>query len=424
MKMRKILIIIKREFKESVYKKSFIITTILMPVIMLALVFLPAMLSSVDVKETTKIDVVDFSGIIFDSLLVHLNDAKLEDGNDKFILTKEESNPDTYPALKEDLKKRISDEKINGFIYIPASIVESGEVEYYARNVSNFDLNREIRNTINDIIITHRINKSGLKKELVTELTRRVDLKTVKIKKGEEETESGFLQEYFATFAFVMILYVTILIYGASIMRGVLEEKTSRVVEILLSTANSFQLMVGKIIGLGSVGLTQYLIWSLFGIGIIFYGAALNPAAANWFDISPSIFFYFIIFFILGYFLFATIYAAIGAMTNSDQEAQQLSTPVVLIIIVPIIVFSFIVKNPDSSTSVILSMIPFFSPILMFARINLASPPPLEIWTAIFILVVTIFILIYLVARIYRIGILMYGKKPNLPELMRWIKTK
>jgi ABC-2 type transport system permease protein len=263
-----------------------------------------------------------------------------------------------------------------------------------------------------------------LEPALVNTLTRRIGLKTVKIKEGAEEAESSFIEEYFATFAFVLILYVTILLYGAAIMRGVLQEKTSRVVEIMLSAANSFQLMAGKIIGLGSVGLTQYVIWSLFGSALLTYGAVLNPTASSMPDFSLGLFIYFILFFLLGYFLFATIYAAIGAMTNSDQEAQQLSMPVVLLIIVPILVFAFIVKNPDSTTAVVLSMIPFFSPILMFARINISSPPFIEIGSAILILVLTIFLLMYITARIYRIGILMYGKRPNLPELMRWIRTK
>ena len=422
--MRKIWIIVKREYKDSVYKKSFIITTILMPVIMLSFVFVPALLTSLEVDETTKIIVVDYTDLIYDSLATKLATLKLTDGSDKYYIDRVVANVNEFEILKESLKQRITDEEIDGFIHIPPAVLDSGAFEYYARNVGNFELNREIRNLVNDIIVQHRITESGLEPELVNTLTRRIQLRTVKIKKGAEEAESSFIEEYFATFAFVLILYVTILIYGAAIMRGVLQEKTSRVVEIMLSTANSFQLMVGKIIGLGSVGLTQYLIWSLFGGLLLTYGAVLNPTASSLPDFSLGLFIYFILFFLLGYFLFATIYAAIGAMTNSDQEAQQLSMPVVLLIIVPILVFAFIVKNPDSTTAVVLSMIPFFSPILMFARINISSPSFIEIGSAILILILTILSLMYVAARIYRIGILMYGKRPNLPELMRWIRTK
>jgi ABC-2 type transport system permease protein len=395
-----------------------------MPVIMLSFVFVPALLTSLEVDETTKIVVVDYTDLIYESLATKLATLKLTDGSDKYIIDRMTADSDEFETLKESLKQRITNGKIDGFIHIPPAVLDSGAFEYYARNVGNFEINREIRNSVNDIIIQHRIRESGLEPTLVNTLTRRIQLRTVKIKKGTEEAESSFIEEYFATFAFVLILYVTILIYGAAIMRGVLQEKTSRVIEIMLSTANSFQLMVGKIIGLGSVGLTQYVIWSLFGSLLLTYGAVLNPTASSMPAFSVGLFIYFILFFLLGYFLFATIYATIGAMTNSDQEAQQLSMPVVLLIIIPILVFAFIVKNPDSTTAVVLSMIPFFSPILMFARINISSPSFVEIGSAILILVLTILSLMYVAARIYRIGILMYGKRPNLPELMRWIRTK
>jgi ABC-2 type transport system permease protein len=136
------------------------------------------------------------------------------------------------------------------------------------------------------------------------------------------------------------------------------------------------------------------------------------------------LFIYFIIFFILGYFFYATIYAGIGALSNSEQEAQQLSFPVVLLIVLPIMMMTFIVRNPDSTTSVILSLIPFFSPIIIFARVNILSPPLIEIWGAILILILCILLLMWIVARIYRIGILMYGKRPTLPEVIKWIKAK
>jgi ABC-2 type transport system permease protein len=285
-------------------------------------------------------------------------------------------------------------------------------------------LNRTLRAAVNDIVSEKKIEKSGLDPEMIKQLTRRLDLVTVKIREGEEEKKSGFIQEYFVTLAFVMILYVTILLYGASIMRGVLEEKNSRVVEVLLSSANSFQLMAGKIIGLGSVGLAQYLIWTVLGISFSLYGGALTGLSIGDLSFDPSIFLYFILFFILGYFLFSTIYAAFGAISNTDQEAQQASFPIVMLLIIPLVTMTFIVKNPQSTVSVIMSMIPFFSPILMFARINTAAPSPLEIWGSIFLLVITIIGCMWVVARIYRIGILSYGKKPTLAELIRWVRTK
>jgi ABC-2 type transport system permease protein len=421
--MNKIITIIKREYKESVYKKGFIITTIIMPLLMLALIFLPALLSELDVEESLRFDVLDFSGIVYEKFTEKMG-MKLSDGTDKYILRRVDGKENNFEQLKLELKERIISEEIDGFLIIPPNITDTSMVEFYAKNVGNFDLNRQIQNTINQVVIDFRIQQSGLQKEIIDALTKRVEFKTLKIQKGVEEKEGGFIVEYFSTFAFVMILYVTILIYGASIMRGVIQEKTTRIIEVLLASANSFQLMVGKILGLGSVGLTQYLIWTICGLGIMLFAGNLTSLSSDWFVFSPVIFIYFILFFILGYFLFATVYAAIGALTNSDQEAQQLSTPVVLLLIVPIVMMTFVVKNPDSTASVVFSMIPFFAPMLMFARVNISSPPLVEVWGSIILLVITIFLLIWLVAKIYRIGILMYGKRPNLPEIIKWITTK
>lgn len=323
----------------------------------------------------------------------------------------------------EQIKSDISESVIDGLIYIPETVIDSAMVEFYARNVGNFDLNRQIRNAINSIIVDHRIHQSGLDPGIIKQLTKDISLRTVKIQKGQEEQEGSFIQDYFVTLAFVMILYLTILLYGASIMRGILEEKNSRVIEVLLSSANSFQLMAGKIIGLGSVGLTQYLIWSVMSLSILLYGTAMTGMGQIP-SINPVIFIYFVVFFILGYFLYATLYAAFGAMTNTDQEAQQASFPVVILLIVPLIMMTFIVKNPESSTSVVLSIIPFFSPLLMFARVNISNPPFIEVGMSILLLIVTIIISMWFVGRIYRVGILMYGKKPTLKELILWVRTK
>lgn len=422
--MNKIWTIIKREYKESVYKKSFIIMTILGPVIMLALVFLPALLIGLDTAKPVKITVIDFSGIIYQELVDNL-DVELSDGNRKYNFTRLEiPNTETFEVEKGNLREQVLQEKIDGFLTIPAQLDSNIKVEYFAKNVANYEMNREIRQVLNDIIIQQRIVKSGLDPDLVQSLTERIEMRTFKIRKGDVDSERGFGEEYFGTFAFVMILYITILLYGNSMMRGVIQEKSSRVIEVLLSSTNSFQLMLGKIIGLGSVGLTQYLVWSLFGIGLSMYGSSLFSIPADAISFQPMIFVYFVIYFILGYFLFATLYAGVGAMVNNDQEAQQMSAPIVFLIIIPIMMIGFMVKSPDSTLAVTLSMIPFFSPILMFTRINLTTPSLLEIWGSIGLLVLFIILSIWLVAKIYRVGILMYGKKPNLPEIMKWIRAK
>jgi ABC-2 type transport system permease protein len=421
--MSKIWTIIVREYKENVYKKGFIIFTLLTPTLMLGAVFLPAVLSQVEVEEPINIEVFDSSGLIFDKLLDQM-DGKLSDGSRQYLFKNISTNSMNPDSAQQKAKNKILSERIDGYLFIPSDVENSLHIEYYARNVGNFDLNRQIRHAVNEILDDYRLRQSGLDPEMIKQLISRVELATIKIKEGEEEKEGSFIGDYFVTLAFVMILYVTILIYGNMMMRGVLQEKNSRVIEILLSSASPFQLMLGKIIGLGSVGLTQYLIWSIIGALLAFYGSAITGSTAMLLSLDPLIFVYFILFFVLGYFLFATLYAGIGAITNSDQEAQQASFPLVFLIIIPLILMTFVVKNPESTLSTVLSIIPFFAPILMFTRVNISAPPALEIWGTIILLILTILGFIWIVARIYRIGILMYGKKPTLSELQRWIWEK
>jgi len=418
--MNKIFAIIKREFKESVLKKSFIIMTLLTPLIMVAFTIVPTMLAKLEVEEPTVISIFDETDFIRNNLTDALNDT-LKGGTPRFIINMLNKNSDRVETIEQQ-KQLITDESINGFLYIPNDIIEKGELTYYSKNVANFDLNRRIRKSVNSITVDHRLKNSGLDHELINKLNKSVEMKTIKITKEGAESERGFETEFFSTFIFVFILYITLIMYGFVLMRSIIEEKTTRIIEVLLSSANPFQIMAGKIIGQGSVGLTQYLIWAIFGTLLIFIGPSLMPVSANVFSFSPSILFYFALFYLLGYFLYATLYTGVGAITNTDQEAQQMATPITLMLVVPIILLTFMVKNPDNSVIEIMSYVPFFSPMIMFARINLAEPSLIEIWTSIGILVASIILMIWVSSKVFRVGILMYGKRPTLPEIIRWLK--
>ncbi len=421
--MKKIFTLIKREYKEAVFKKSFIILTLLTPLLMIALGVLPSLLIMMETEEFFTIHVIDESGLVATRIAEKL-DAKLKTGLPKYIVRQVKT---TASSIKDSLtaqKKLISEDKLDALLYVPAAIADSGKIEFYSQNVANLSLNREIKDAVNNIISTYRIHQSGLDPSLITLLTKPVQMKTIKLTKEGKETESGFLQEYFSTFVFVLILYMSLILYGTSIMRGIIQEKSNRIIEILLSTANAFQLMAGKILGLGAVGLTQYLIWASVGIVLVLFGGKVLPQTGQFLNLDPVIFIYFVIYYVLGYFLFSSLYAAIGAMTNSDQEAQNLSTPVVMVLVVPIIMLGFIIKNPDSALSVFLSLFPLFSPIIMFTRINITQPGFLEILSSIIILILTNLFLIWITSKIYRVGILMYGKRPSLAQVLKWISYK
>ena len=232
----------------------------------------------------------------------------------------------------------------------------------------------------------------------------------------------------YCSFGFFFSVFQALTLYGSFVMRGIIEDKNSRVIEIVVSSVKPFQLMAGKIIGIGAVSLTQLIIWavlitlaSVYGLFIV---KQLNPGISAMPLPSISIWIYlsFMIYFILGYFLYATLYAAIGSMANSESEAQSLQAPVAIFLVISFLLMFTVFENSDGSLATILSLIPFFSPILMFYRVSVHSAPIAQVIISIVFLLATIWGAIWVTGRIFRVGILMYGKRPTLPELMKWIR--
>jgi len=396
--MRKILSVIKREYIQIVRTKGFIIGTILGPVLMASFIVIPIVVSVISVGQQERIGVIDLSQEIFEALDKKL-DHKLKDGSRRYLLEKYEISTDPE-VLRKELSQMVLKKELSAYIFIPKNISEGGVAEYVSQHVSDFDKLKNINEALNSVVIEKRLRKEGLDPQKIAQYIQRVGLKTIKVtKKGEEED------------LLVLILYMTLFFYGSIIMRGVIEEKTSRVVEIVLSSLKPFQLMVGKILGIAAVG---SLISSFF------------PSASGFKipSIPPYVFIYFVVFFILGYFLYGTIYAAIGSMVNSEKEAQQLIFPITMFLVVPILLMMFVMRAPNSSFSVVLSLIPFFAPILMLLRICVLTPPFIQVGGSILILVLTILFMIWLTGKIYRVGILMYGKRPSFQEVIKWIRYK
>jgi ABC-2 type transport system permease protein len=439
--MRKILAVIKREYIQIVRTKGFIIGTILGPVLMGGLLIVPIMMGTVSVEKQETIGVIDLSQEIFMDLDKKLDqkDYRISGNIRHYILKKYETS--LYKGVDE-LKKELNDEvlnkKLSAYILIPEDILEVEEteaeikeaeskdrdIEYVSQLTTDFEELRTLNGVLNSVVIEKRLRKEGLDPQEISQFVKRVNLKPIKVtKRGEEEDTMGtFMISYFLG----LTIYMAILIYGQVIMRGVIEEKSSRVVEVVLSSLRPFQLMMGKILGIGAVGLTQFSIWTLFGIGASFYSTSFIPSGVDFAmpSIPVHVFIYFVVFFILGYFLFATLYAAVGSMVNSEKEAQQFIMPITMFLIIPLVLMIFIIRAPNSSLSVILSFIPFFTPILMFLRITVLLPSFAQIGASIVILILTILLMVWLTAKIYRVGILMYGKRPKLAEIVRWIRYR
>ncbi|MGE0103723.1 MAG: ABC transporter permease [Blastocatellales bacterium] len=418
--MEKIKAIIKREYLTRVRSKGFIIGTIISPIIMMSFALVPYFVTRASGPGTHRVIVLDQTGSseLFDRMAKLLQPEGPRD--DEFILTRTEVRPDEdLEARQKALNEEITAGRLDSYLVLPGNVTDAERIIYTAKNVGDFGSRSQIGDAINRAIVERRVTLAGLDSENVRNLIREVRLD---MRNARGERERG--QTFILSFGLLMIIYITILVYGVMVMRGVIEEKQSRIIEVLLSSVRPFELLFGKLIGIGLVGLTQYLVWAAFGLGISLL-TTLPALAANWESIpkiSPIHLVFFVVYFVLGYFLYATLYATVGAIVSNEEDGQQMQMPVTMTIVIPVMVSTLVMRNPNGTASVVLSLIPFFSPVLMFLRIGLQMPPWWQIILSIVLLIATIVGVIWVAARIYRVGVLMYGKRPTLPEIARWLK--
>ena len=416
--MRKTLRIIRREYREIVRRKSFIVGLFLIPAIIAGTFLIPILLMGVQVDKQKTLAIIDGTGDLYPAIADRL-DSKLKDGSREYLLVNQPVG-ENLDSTRRHLAVEIDKERLDAYLYVPSDVYDSSRAEYCGKSVSDFEELRRLQLVLTQSVVEHRLTGRGLDPKAIKEWTRRVKLKEVKIVKGVEK-RGGFGRELLTSFAFAMTLYMVIVIFGVMVMRGVMEEKSSRMVELLLSSVKPVEMMIGKIVGIGLASLTQVAVWMATAALVSFYGGAMMGGDAP-FTIEPSTVAYFAVFFILGYFLYATLYAVVGSVCSSEQDAQQMQILVGVPLVVPVLVTMFVMRHPESSASVALSLIPFFSPVLMFVRINVLMPPAVEILGSILILVATIGAVTWAAARIYRVGILMYGKRATLAEIIHWLR--
>ena len=273
--MNKLWTIFKREYLTRVKTKGFLIGTALTPLFIIAVTIGPGMLMNLKSEKSKNISVIDLSSIVYFELENSLSDTS-DSGENLYNLKRVDASTDNVESVKTELSQAVDNDEIDGYFIIPEDIVESNKSEYYAKSVSDFDLNRTYRNIISRVITNYRLKDSNLDPTLINKLTKRVELKTFKVEKGGEETEDQGLS-FLVTFVMVMFLYMALIMYGAFVMRSVYEEKLSRVVEVLISSCKPFQLMAGKVLGIGAVGLTQYMIWAtVAGLLTVYAGSIIS----------------------------------------------------------------------------------------------------------------------------------------------------
>jgi len=420
--MGKVWLIVKREYITRVKTKGFVFGTIAVPIFSIGLMVFSIFLATRLTDHTIRLAIIDSTGGLASTLAAGLN-VKLPNGKPEFEVVKTITQPPSEEAVRKELRADIRNQVLDAYLVIRGG--DKAAAEFHTKNPSDYTLVQPITGAVNDAIVAARLGAHGVHVNDIGEITRGPDVKIIKITKYGEAEEFG--QTFITAISLAFLLYTTLIMYGVITMRSVLEEKTSRIVEVLISAVQPSQLLTGKIVGVAGVAFTQYAIWITSAALLGTYGAvvvnSLRPSADfPHIHLSPSLLVYPTIYFLLGYLLYASLYAAVGAASSNEQDAQQLQFPIMLPLIFSFIMFNMVVRDPSSHVSVILSEIPFFSPIIMVLRIAAEPPPFWQIALSMILLALTTVGVVRFSGRIYRVGVLMYGKRPSVMELFRWLR--
>ncbi|MCK4549169.1 MAG: ABC transporter permease [Candidatus Krumholzibacteria bacterium] len=420
--MKKMLLVVRREYLDRVKKKSFLIGTILGPVLMGLLIFAPALIFKLSPDTQTTVTVIDMTGEIYGQMEASLADT-LDDGTLKFSLREYPAEETGLEETRRILNIEVEEDAIDGYLVIPADIIGAGKATFYGKRVGDIKSLEQIESALSNVVIGLRLSARGLDYGEVRGLVKGVDMETMQVTEKGAEKRGGFDFIFMSSFLFIMMLYMTILMWGVAVQRSIIEEKNNRVIEVLLSSLRPEDLLFGKIFGVGAVGLTQYAIWGVFGTIMTAYGLTMGgPVAELAGNLSFATLGFFILYYVLGFLFYATMFAGIGSVCNTDQEAQQMQTPVVLCLVFTILLPMMVIQRPDSTFATVISLIPVFTPIVMFMRINVLMPPVWQIVLSIVMMILAIRFSGKLAARIFRTGILMYGKKPDAREILKWLR--
>jgi len=435
--MSKFWVVFKREYAQVVKKKSFIIGIFLTPAMMAAFMVLPAMLAQMKSSKTEKLAVIDQSGYDIGSKFSKaLDEYRLEDDQTPYykvegIFHIDSTDTAHFAVISDSLSRLINAKELKYFLVIRAGAHLADSNIYLVTNSDNFRSISRFEKKVSDIISTIRLQMSNvnLTVDSVLSLTERINIQ-IRDTKGES---IPFHIKYISALIFVGIMFGMIFGYGQLVMRSVIEEKNSRIMEVLISSVSPFQLMLGKVMGLGAATFTQVAVWFIFGAGLYTMKGTFNiDPSIDRILFNPAIICFFILYMISGYILFSTFFALIGSIVNSEKEAQNFIFPIVMVMILPFMIGTHVIQEPNSTLSVTLSFIPFLTPTLMLMRIIFIAPTLTEYSlfsgivgeaTLAFILVgLSTLGMIWLTAKIFRVGVLMYGKRPTLPEIVKWIK--
>jgi ABC-2 type transport system permease protein len=425
--MHKLMAVIRREFVERVRSKWFLIGTLLGPILMGAMIVLPMMMAEKGGGDRTVVVLDATTGGFGERVTASMGQLP------RLTATRRDVPLERIEDVATDLAREVGTTPLDGILLLTDNTVEGGRAEYRGANVSSITDMRMLQATIRSSVFAERLRRDGVDPDIVGRAQIPVELATVKIRDGKVTGESG--EASFAlAYAIWILLYIAILIYGAQVLGAVVEEKASRIVEVLVSSLRPFELLAGKVIGVGAVGLLQMGIWLLTAKLLVDNRTAVARAlgqsgeavaAVGSFSLPPvpaTTLMLALTYFLLGYFLYAAMFAAVAAMVNTEAEARQAQTPVVMLLVIPSLLMVGILNTPDGQMALTLSLVPFTSPIAMPVRWAAAPVPIPQLALSLAILFFTVAAITWVAGRIYRVGILAYGKKPGLRELVRWVK--
>ena len=406
--------VIRREYLQRVRSKWFIAATVGGPVVMAGLIFVPAWLAVQSDRNEFNLAVVDGTGVLYGELAPRLERGGFEVEEARW-----------HADVVTDLRRRANEGEIGGFIMVDELTLETGEAIYYSMDVPSALRQVTVQTSVARAALEYQLRQQGVDAEA---LLGGGELQVEVISEaGSDISEPQFAIAYIGAF----FLYMVILLYAVSVMRATLEEKTSRIVEVIISSMKPSELMLGKIMGVCAVSLTQMAIW--IGAAIALFAGALpmmiaaRPELANLENLrqvvpGAGLMLLFLGFFLFGFLMYSGLYAAVGAMCNSDEEAQQAQFPMIMLLVVPIVMVTPVIQAPNTPMATGLSLFPLFSPILMWARVSGGGVPVWQVALSFVLMAVMVWVIAWIAGRIYKVGILMSGKRPTLPELWRWVR--
>ncbi len=440
--MNKLFAIIRREFIERVRTKAFIIGTLIVPVMSFVFGYLPGVLMNQDTRARSVALIDGSTAAAGDSIASALRRMKRGEGaaqTDRITLTVVKTTAAEVDRVRDTMISHVdvaAEGSYDGILVVTDAGVDSGVVRYFGANVASFKEMGAMENAIGPAVRVERLIRRGADSAIVAAAATRFDLRTDKVTKGKLTGESG-ASSFFLAYITSLIMYISLIMYGIQVMGAVLEEKSNRIVEVLISSVTPFQLMLGKVIGVAGAGLVQLAIWGAAAAGVTRALAqrAASAAGATAIDgtkqsltssgvsVSPELVGVVLLFFVLGFILYSALYAAVGSMCSTQQETQQAAQPVTITLALGFLMMFAVVNDPGSTLARTLSFIPFFAPLIIPVRFAISPLPLVEVLLAATSTLIGVLAVAWLAGRIYRVGILSYGKKPSLKEVWSWVRT-